>query len=1047
MITEIELLLREIEGLKDNELDNKRNEYVRKVIQLEELSPSNYSPQVLFSLTNSPQQKKRICVYLLRLICHNEYAVWEDHEFRVKTFTLFDEHMTDVYSSLKIKSSDGNHIKLAALKNIEQEILKSFKEITSSISDLETSVSLQSIFMKSLNSSICKTFLDIFVKSSLTLEGRIKQLFGGLKSYDSSSEISRIEIYYSVNNVFTEYIKDAENDSSIFTRTCLIEPFKKIHELIRDDFGKTDTIKSAKVNLYHPGRKYPFHKTGDPIELKFILENEGLGYAFDVQIEVLDAEGLQLQFDSTFDCGEVKVEKLPIILCVTILACSNKKPGLFVRWSWRNYDKTRFSEDNVFEFDSQRPDINWDELKLRRPYSLQAVDTEEELIGRGNQVQAIYANLIADKVESTMIFGQKRVGKTSIARTLANKLNKEANLIPLYIKVGDLDKTSPSHCVRTLGDAIVEETSYSDEISKLAIDKPVFNEVLSPPLAKYFRKIKALAPNLRFIIIIDEFDEIPSGLYRYTDIGNTFFHNIRSLSQEGTQIGFILVGGENMQIIRQSTDRLNLFIPFKVDYFAKVKFFGDFQELIRHPLYNIFEFSDESINEIYESTEGNPFYTKFICDILFKRACDKKNSYISIDETKEAIIDAIESLDTINVNHFWIDGVWEDHVEKHDHIQTQRRKFLIAYAEIKRCKGRVKVQDIYESKILSDVAVDSMTESFINREILLEENGYLRLKPRLFDEWLIQKGSQLLTSSFSDANAIEELKNKEEKAYVTDREIVALTNTWGLYRNSQITPPHVRTWLNQFEDNLERRLMMKLLQNITFYSEKCIREKLVVIHAFVRRNMTVSIKEGEKRTREILLSSFGQPTKSSSSYARMYASENKIILANVASIDEIANSISKNERISTLLFIDDIIASGSSIIDSLKTLNKLAGAAIVARDLKVVVATICGLESGREAIERESLNLPFKVEVFICDILDDSNRCFTESSSLFESKLERNKAKEIAYKYGIKLQKKIPLGYEEGQLLIVFPDTCPNNSLPILWYSSSSSWFPLFRRH
>jgi len=1046
MIADIELLLKEIEGLRGKELKNKRNEYIRKLVQMCELSNSNYSSQVLFAPTNSPQKKKFISACLLRLLGHNENAVWEDHDFRLKTFILFDEQITDVYYSLQIEASQDNHVKLSHLKALEQETLNFFESMTLGISSLKTAVDLQSKLMKALKDPSTRIFLDSFVDNHLTLDERIRELFTCLRNYNQAFGVSRMNVYQEVDNVFSAYIKDAENSCSIFAKVCLVNTFKKFHNLIKEDFGKSDIIKPTKLRLFHPNRKYPFHKIGEHIEFKFILENEGLGHAFDVQIEIIDADKLQLEFEQ-IEYEEIKVEKLSIVLRATVLSDIARKPSLFIRWSWQNYDKSQISEEEIFEFESQKEDINWDKLKLKRPYSLQAVEKEEDLIGRGEQVQNIYTNLIADTIESVMIFGQKRVGKTSIAKTLANKLEKEENLIPIYIKVGDLDKTTSSHCVRTLADAIVEEIQYHNKLSNFDIPKPVFTDVLSPPLANYFRRVKRIYPNIKFIIIIDEFDEIPSELCRYSNIGNTFFHNIRSLSQEGSQIGFILVGGENMQIIRQSTDRLNLFSPFQVDYFDKERFFGDFQELIRYPVQNILEFSDESINKIYELTEGNPFFTKFICDKLFKQACDRKDSYISIDETSEAIRDSIESLDTINVNHFWIDGIWEDKTEKLDKIQTQRRKFLIAYAEIKRCKGRVKKQDILEYKLLNDVAIESLTEGFINRGILLEEDGCFRLKPRIFEEWLVQKGSRLLTSSFSDANAIEELRSEEEKVYVTDKEIAGLIKNWGLYKNSEITIPYVRIWLEQFEDNFERRIMFKLLQNITFYSEKQIREKLTVIHSFVRRNMLFSIKEGEKSIREILLSSFGHPAKSGSSLARMYAAENKVISTNVALLNDIPKTLEKNERISTLVFIDDIIASGGSIIEGLKNLSNNCGEAISAKNLKVVVATVCGLESGKKAIEKEAIQLPFNVEVYICDPLNDSNRCFTEESLFFENDLERTKAKEIALKYGTKLQKKQPLGYDGGQLVVVFPDTCPNNSLPILWCSSDHSWVPLFRRY
>lgn len=1049
MIGEIDTLLKEIAGLDGREMKNKRNEYARKIIQIADLSNSSFSPQILFNPTNTPKQKQFIAACLLRLLCKNEKAIWEDMDFRQKTFILFDEQLSDIYLSLRIGDKTENHEKLSCLKDIEQKTIGEFNSIILGISSLKIAVESQNKIMRALKRPANKFVLNNFVDSHLLFEERLNELFDSLRSYEEASGVSRMEVFNTVNDTFSVYIRDVEKCSSEFAAFCIKDLFDKIHKLISDDFGRSDIIKPAKVKLLHPSRKYPFHKRDKSIELKFVLENDGLGHAFNVQIEVMDADGLMSDFKQVVYL-EMKVESSSIIVPVTVASNEIKKPSLLIQWSWQNYDKSLGCEEEVFELESQREDINWDDLKLKRPYSLQAVETEKELIGRRELIANIYANLISDTIESAMIFGQKRVGKTSIAKTLRSKILQKANIVPVFIKIGDLDKTSPSNFIRTLGDAIVEETLDHNELSRLEISKPVFTEVLSPPLATYFRRVKRIAPNLRFIIIIDEFDEIPSELYRYTEIGNTFFHNIRSLSQEGAQIGFILIGGENMQIIRQSSDRLNLFSPFRVDYFDREKFFSDFKDLIRYPAQNILEFSDESIDEIYKLTEGNPFFTKFVCDKLFKRACDKKDSYISIDETQEAIIDSIESLDLINVNHFWIDGILEDKSERKDQIETQRRKFLIAYAEIRRCNNRVRRQDIFESKILNDVATDTMIEGFTNRGILLEEDGYFRLKPRLFDDWLVQKGSQLLTSSFSDANAVEELKSKEDKAFVTDREIVTLTNSWDSYRSSKVTTHHVNAWLDQFADNFERRLMFKLLESITFYSESKIREKLRIIHEYVKRNVVFSIKDDEKRTRAILLSSFDKPTKSSSSYARMYAAENKIISHNIASLDEISKKLEEDvdQRISTLVFIDDIIASGGSIIDGIKKLNQTCGEAIVKRNIKVVIATICGLESGKEAIEKKVVSeLSFNIEIYMCDILNDSNRCFTNESLIFEDATIKQRAREVAQTYGVKLQRKQPLGFDGGQLLIVFCDTCPNNSLPVLWCSSEPSWTPLFRRH
>jgi hypothetical protein len=197
-----------------------------------------------------------------------------------------------------------------------------------------------------------------------------------------------------------------------------------------------------------------------------------------------------------------------------------------------------------------------------------------------------------------------------------------------------------------------------------------------------------------------------------------------------------------------------------------------------------------------------------------------------------------------------------------------------------------------------------------------------------------------------------------------------------------------------------------------------------------------------------LLSSFGKPSKSASSYARMYAQENHVSLQNVAEFAEISQYLSSDDRLKGLVFVDDIIASGQTGIECLDRLERECGDVLARRQIRVFIGSICAFSGGVDAVEQRSRMLAFKVEVAPCDILTESDRCFSESSTIFTSEADREKAKEIASTYGKKIVKNAPLGYKDGQLLVVFPDNCPNNSLPILWKTgtSSSPWTPLFGR-
>lgn len=62
----------------------------------------------------------------------------------------------------------------------------------------------------------------------------------------------------------------------------------------------------------------------------------------------------------------------------------------------------------------------------------------------------------------------------------------------------------------------------------------------------------------------------------------------------------------------------------------------------------------------------------------------------------------------------------------------------------------------------------------------------------------------------------------------------------------------------------------------------------------------------------------------------------------------------------------------------------------------------------------------------------------------------RERAMRLADEIGSQLEKRHPLGYEDSQALVVFPDTVPNNTLPILYKQGRKyqgrDWIPLFRR-
>ena len=96
--------------------------------------------------------------------------------------------------------------------------------------------------------------------------------------------------------------------------------------------------------------------------------------------------------------------------------------------------------------------------------------------------------------------------------------------------------------------------------------------------------------------------------------------------------------------------------------------------------------------------------------------------------------------------------------------------------------------------------------------------------------------------------------------------------------------------------------------------------------------------------------------------------------------------------------------------------------------------------------EKEFENLKINnINLIICEPLNESDKCFSDESKIYTNPDDRRNARDICWEKGNYLLYNNPLGFGDCQSIVVFPDTCPNNSLPILW-AEKENFKPLFKR-
>lgn len=90
-----------------------------------------------------------------------------------------------------------------------------------------------------------------------------------------------------------------------------------------------------------------------------------------------------------------------------------------------------------------------------------------------------------------------------------------------------------------------------------------------------------------------------------------------------------------------------------------------------------------------------------------------------------------------------------------------------------------------------------------------------------------------------------------------------------------------------------------------------------------------------------------------------------------------------------------------------------------------------------------------RTRILVWRLLGDHDRCFSESSEIVKDHQVRTRLQQFCLDTASRYMGTLPHqsrqgeGYSRSQALVVFHDSVPNNTLPIIWYNEGS-WIPLF---
>jgi formylglycine-generating enzyme required for sulfatase activity len=385
----------------------------------------------------------------------------------------------------------------------------------------------------------------------------------------------------------------------------------------------------------------------------------------------------------------------------------------------------------------------------KNPFNTGSPARGDDFFGREKVIAGIISFLKKKKENNLLIFGQRRIGKTSLLRRLQDTPGLMENVLPVYFNLQDKASTQLHKLLYEIANRIIIDLDL--EITLNAGDFEGDHASI------YFQKnfiplvMERLPDKNQLLMLFDEFDvlgeieDVEDDSTLDTFASRRFIPFTATLIEEiqGKKypVKFIFAVGRNYKDLEPKRyGQIMKFGPqVELAYFSR----EETRQLLKSAD-NSIPFDVEAMDEIYSLTSGHPYLTQCLASVSFDAAEQNNARCITRDIVRQSIISAVKNYSS---GVYWI---W-------DSLSVNDRIILYLMAVLKKGNHPITMDSIQgkaDALNLTPV-VDNLSETldklksfkFVKYDKKNEYGFYVEF----FKEWI--------TESISDAE-IEKLLEK-----------------------------------------------------------------------------------------------------------------------------------------------------------------------------------------------------------------------------------------------------------------------------------------------
>ncbi|HID64805.1 MAG TPA: tetratricopeptide repeat protein [Anaerolineae bacterium] len=274
-------------------------------------------------------------------------------------------------------------------------------------------------------------------------------------------------------------------------------------------------------------------------------------------------------------------------------------------------------------------------VRIPNPYIAgPPIGGDEGFYGRQDVFDFVRRTFASTHQKVIVLFGQRRVGKTSILYQLQKPSNLPEGFHPVYFNLEGRASQNLNEVLHALAEKIAESLNLpSVAQSKFQGDGDYFSKHFLP------QAYEALQDQ-RLLLLFDEFDVLSEELSDATMALNTFFPYLQKRLFDEEKLVYIFVVGRRLEELTPE-----FLATFKQARTRPISFLSreDARRLIREPLLGVVEYDDDAIEQILSVTACHPYLTQLVCFELVDYLDSLGKTRVTVDDVNAVIDDAIES--------------------------------------------------------------------------------------------------------------------------------------------------------------------------------------------------------------------------------------------------------------------------------------------------------------------------------------------------------------------------------------------------------------------